>query len=93
MGYIDFLNGGVAGPFDTLEYMAYNETDPHSSPIHPNHLNQILPIVIILGGEVTPHQDGTFLYNEPLRLFGFWFPIGKVKIFLLPLEQKENRFT
>jgi len=24
---------------------------------------------------VTPHQDGTFLYNEPLRLFGFWFPI------------------
>ena len=27
------------------------------------------------GGEVTPHQDGTFLYNEPLRLFGFWFPI------------------
>jgi len=28
-----------------------------------------------IGGEVTPHQDGTFLYNEPLRLFGFWFPI------------------
>ena len=27
------------------------------------------------GGQVTPHQDGTFLYNEPLRLFGFWFPI------------------
>ena len=25
---------------------------------------------------MTPHQDGTFLYNEPLRLFGFWFPIG-----------------
>ena len=24
---------------------------------------------------MTPHQDGTFLYNEPLRLFGFWFPI------------------
>ena len=22
---------------------------------------------------MTPHQDGTFLYNEPLRLFGFWF--------------------
>jgi len=28
-----------------------------------------------IGGEVTPHQDGTFLYNEPLRLFGFWFPV------------------
>jgi len=28
-----------------------------------------------IGGEVTPHQDGTFLYNEPLSLFGFWFPI------------------
>ena len=26
---------------------------------------------------MTPHQDGTFLYNEPLRLFGFWFPIGR----------------
>ena len=24
---------------------------------------------------MTPHQDGTFLYNEPLKLFGFWFPI------------------
>jgi len=28
-----------------------------------------------IGGEVTPHQDGTFLHNSPLRLFGFWFPI------------------
>ena len=32
-------------------------------------------ILYLSGGEVTPHQDGTFLYNEPLRLFGFWFPI------------------
>ena len=32
-------------------------------------------ISYLSGGEVTPHQDGTFLYNEPLRLFGFWFPI------------------
>ena len=31
--------------------------------------------MVTAGGEVTPHQDGTFLYNEPLRLFGFWFPI------------------
>ena len=30
---------------------------------------------IFSGGEVIPHQDGTFLYNEPLLLFGFWFPI------------------
>eukprot|EP00092_Neocalanus_flemingeri_P040510 GFUD01044115.1.p1 GENE.GFUD01044115.1~~GFUD01044115.1.p1 ORF type:complete len:292 (-),score=76.12 GFUD01044115.1:147-1022(-) len=28
-----------------------------------------------IGGEVTPHQDGTFLHNDPLRLYGFWFPI------------------
>ena len=26
---------------------------------------------------MTPHQDGTFLYNEPLKLFGFWFPIDE----------------
>ena len=25
--------------------------------------------------EVTPHQDGTFLNNNPLSLVGFWFPI------------------
>jgi len=31
-----------------------------------------------IGGEVTPHQDGTFLYTEPLRLFGFWFPLDDV---------------
>ena len=24
---------------------------------------------------MTPHQDGTFLNNSPLKLFGFWFPI------------------
>ncbi len=24
---------------------------------------------------VTPHQDGTFLNNDPLKLVGFWFPI------------------
>jgi len=28
-----------------------------------------------VGGEVTPHQDGTFLNNNPLSLVGFWFPI------------------
>lgn len=33
-----------------------------------------------IGGVVTPHQDGTFLYNEPLRLFGFWFPIDDASL-------------
>ena len=28
-----------------------------------------------IGTEVTPHQDGTFLNNDPLKLVGFWFPI------------------
>ncbi|XP_023328342.1 phytanoyl-CoA dioxygenase domain-containing protein 1 homolog isoform X2 [Eurytemora carolleeae] len=28
-----------------------------------------------VGGEVTPHQDGTFLFNDPLSLYGFWFPV------------------
>jgi len=28
-----------------------------------------------VGGEVTPHQDATFLYNSPSKLFGLWFPI------------------
>ena len=24
---------------------------------------------------MTPHQDGTFLRNDPLKLVGYWFPI------------------
>ena len=28
-----------------------------------------------IGTQVTPHQDGTFLYNDPLKLVGFWFPV------------------
>lgn len=28
-----------------------------------------------IGTEVTPHQDGTFLFNDPQKLVGFWFPI------------------
>eukprot|EP00095_Tigriopus_kingsejongensis_P005332 maker-scaffold779_size98098-snap-gene-0.23 protein:Tk05332 transcript:maker-scaffold779_size98098-snap-gene-0.23-mRNA-1 annotation:"phytanoyl- dioxygenase domain-containing protein 1" len=28
-----------------------------------------------IGTEVTPHQDGSFLRNDPLNLVGFWFPI------------------
>ena len=29
---------------------------------------------------MTPHQDGTFLRNEPLKLFGFWFPIDDATV-------------
>jgi len=28
-----------------------------------------------VGGEVTPHQDATFLYTEPERLAGLWIPL------------------
>ena len=28
-----------------------------------------------IGGEVTCHQDATFLYTEPLSVVGFWFAI------------------
>jgi hypothetical protein len=29
---------------------------------------------------VVPHQDGSFLRNEPLKLFGFWFPVDDATI-------------
>lgn len=25
-----------------------------------------------IGGEVSPHQDGTFLYTDPQSVLGFW---------------------
>lgn len=28
-----------------------------------------------IGGEVSIHQDSTFLYDEPLSLLGFWIPL------------------
>ncbi len=28
-----------------------------------------------IGGEVSCHQDATFLYTEPLRMFGLWFAL------------------
>jgi phytanoyl-CoA hydroxylase len=28
-----------------------------------------------IGGEVTCHQDATFLYTEPLRVVGLWFAL------------------
>jgi phytanoyl-CoA hydroxylase len=33
-----------------------------------------------IGGEVTCHQDATFLYNEPLRLVGLWFALEDATI-------------
>ena len=29
----------------------------------------------LIGGEVNPHQDGTFLYTEPQSVIGFWWPL------------------
>lgn len=28
-----------------------------------------------IGGEVSPHQDATFLYSEPNKLYGFWIAL------------------
>lgn len=28
-----------------------------------------------IGGEVPSHQDSTFLYNEPMKLVGFWLAL------------------
>ncbi|KAH3801108.1 phytanoyl-CoA dioxygenase domain-containing protein 1-like [Dreissena polymorpha] len=28
-----------------------------------------------IGGEVTPHQDSTFLFTDPMRLVGFWIAL------------------
>jgi phytanoyl-CoA hydroxylase len=33
-----------------------------------------------IGGEVTCHQDGTFLYTEPLNLIGMWFALEDATI-------------
>lgn len=33
-----------------------------------------------IGGEVTCHQDSTFLYNEPLDIAGFWFALEDATI-------------
>jgi len=34
----------------------------------------------MIGGEVTCHQDATFLYAEPLRLLGLWFALEDATI-------------
>jgi phytanoyl-CoA hydroxylase len=33
-----------------------------------------------IGGEVTCHQDSTFLYTEPTNIIGFWFAIEDARI-------------
>jgi phytanoyl-CoA hydroxylase len=33
-----------------------------------------------IGGEVTCHQDATFLYTEPLRVVGLWFALEEASI-------------
>src|ERR1043166_7787843 len=33
-----------------------------------------------IGGEVTCHQDATFLYTEPLRMVGLWFALEDATI-------------
>jgi phytanoyl-CoA hydroxylase len=33
-----------------------------------------------IGGEVSCHQDATFLYTEPLRMFGLWFALEDATI-------------
>ena len=33
-----------------------------------------------IGGEVTCHQDGTFLYTEPLNIAGLWFALEDARI-------------
>jgi phytanoyl-CoA hydroxylase len=49
-----------------------------------SHLGFIRPLLIQsmyvfkqpnIGGEVTCHQDATFLYTEPLSVVGFWFAL------------------
>ena len=33
-----------------------------------------------IGGEVTCHQDGTFLFTEPLRVLGMWFALENATV-------------
>ncbi|CAF0770477.1 unnamed protein product [Adineta steineri] len=34
----------------------------------------------LIGAKVTPHQDGTFLYNEPLKIMGVWIALEDATI-------------
>merc|ERR1712071_603933 len=33
-----------------------------------------------IGGEVTPHQDSTFLHTEPMKIVGLWFALEDVTL-------------
>ncbi|XP_065576682.1 phytanoyl-CoA dioxygenase domain-containing protein 1-like isoform X2 [Artemia franciscana] len=33
-----------------------------------------------IGGEVKPHQDGSYLYTEPMKVVGFWIALEDVTI-------------
>ncbi|XP_035226695.1 phytanoyl-CoA dioxygenase domain-containing protein 1-like isoform X2 [Stegodyphus dumicola] len=33
-----------------------------------------------IGGEVTPHQDSTFLFTEPPSVLGIWFPLVDITL-------------
>ena len=44
--------------------------------VHPNKwLPHKIELLFWLGAEVIPHQDSTFLYNDPMSLVGYWFPV------------------
>lgn len=48
-----------------------------------------------VGGEVTPHQDGTFLYTEPQSCIGFWWALDDCTkengcLWIVPGSHKEG---
>jgi phytanoyl-CoA hydroxylase len=45
----------------------------YADPAIPQSMAILKPPKI--GGEVTPHQDATFLYSDPETLMGFWVPL------------------
>ncbi|XP_054706238.1 phytanoyl-CoA dioxygenase domain-containing protein 1-like isoform X2 [Uloborus diversus] len=49
-----------------------------------------------IGGEVTPHQDSTFLYTEPLSTIGLWFPLVDITLdngclWFIPKSHKDGK--
>lgn len=52
---------------EICKFMGYED------PVIPQSMAILKPPKI--GGEVVPHQDSTFLYNEPESLLAFWIPL------------------
>lgn len=52
---------------EICKFMGYED------PVIPQSMAILKPRKI--GGEVVPHQDSTFLYNEPESLLAFWIPL------------------